>query len=115
MRRSVFVLAPCLAIVLGCYTTTYVNFAPESQANPAAHIHAVQTVPQYWRSFWIYGWAPGEMRIDAVGSCGGIEHVEKIETEQTFVQGLIAAFAGYYINIYSPYSARVVCDNSKVE
>ena len=34
---------------------------------------------------------------------------------RSFVQGLIAAFAGYYINIYSPYSGRVVCDHSPSE
>ena len=110
----VLALAPCLALALGCYTTTYYNFEPEPPA-PAAHADAKQTVPQYWRSFWVYGWAPSEMRIDAAGSCGGLEHVKRLETEQTFVQGLVTAFAGYYINIYAPYSARVVCDHSKLE
>ena len=114
LMRRLLVIAPCLAFGLGCYTTTYYNFGPESQAEPA-HSHARQTVPPYWRSFWVFGWAPEELRIDAAESCGGIEHVARIETERTFVQGLVAAFAGFYINIYSPYSARVVCDHSQVD
>lgn len=43
----------------------------------------------------------------------GVEHVKQIETRQTFVQGLIAAFAGYYINIYSPYTGAVICDHTR--
>jgi hypothetical protein len=50
------------------------------------------------------------MVIDAASYCGGPAHVDRIETQQSFVQGLIAAVAGYYINIYSPYTGRVVCD-----
>ena len=63
------------------------------------------------RGFWVYGWAPGMLRIDAASACGGLGHVKRAETERSFAQGLIAMFAGYYINIYSPYTARVVCDH----
>jgi hypothetical protein len=58
----------------------------------------------------VYGWVPDELIVDAAAYCNGTERIERIETEQSFVQGLIAAFAGYYINIYSPYTGRVVCD-----
>jgi hypothetical protein len=44
--------------------------------------------------------------------CGDANHVEEIQTEQTFVEGLIATFAGYYVNIYSPYNGKVVCSGS---
>ena len=117
MRRSLFVIAPCLIFGVGCYTTTYYNFGPEpqSEASEAPHSGLEPEDPQYWRSFWVYGWFPGELRIDAARSCGGVEHVKSLETDQTFVQGLIETFAGYYINIYSPYSARVVCDHSRVD
>ena len=113
MRWCLLVLAPCLVVGLGCYTTTYYNFEPKSQSEPS-HSGGEAKSPKYWRSFFVYGWFPGELRIDAAASCGGIEHVKRLETEQTFVQGLIQTFAGYYINIYSPYSARVVCDHSRV-
>lgn len=33
------------------------------------------------------------------------------ERKSRFIQGLIAIFAGYYVNIYSPWTARVLCDN----
>lgn len=32
-----------------------------------------------------------------------------IETRQTFLEGLVESFAGYYINVYSPYDAKVIC------
>jgi hypothetical protein len=118
MRWSLLVLAPCLVIGLSCntttYYTTYYNFEPQSRSEPS-HSGAEPKVPQYWRSFWVYGWFPGEIRIDAARSCGGIEHVKRLETGQTFVQGLLAGVARHYINIYSPYSARVVCDHSRLE
>ena len=66
--------------------------------------------PRSWRSFFLYGWAPGELVIDASAYCDGTERIERIETRRSFVQGLVAAVAGFYINIYSPYSGRVVCD-----
>jgi len=101
-------------LALGCYTTTYSNFAPPDHAAPQ-HTGSERNDVQYWRSFWMYGWFPPELRIDASAACGGAEHVDKLTTEQTFIQGLIASFAGYYVNIYSPYSARVVCDHVAVE
>jgi hypothetical protein len=113
MRWNICVIVPCL-IGFGCYTTTYYNLGPESQP-PAVHATAKKTVPRYWRSFFVYGWSPAELQVDAAESCEGLDHVDRLETEQTFVQGLIATFAGYYINIYSPYSARVVCDHSRMD
>jgi hypothetical protein len=112
VRTASAILTACLVLSLGCYTTTYYNFAPEGQAAPQ-HSGSEPDDPQYWRHFWVYGWDPEELRIDAPAACGGSEHLEKLATEATFVQGLIATFAGYYINIYSPYSARVICDHSR--
>ena len=40
--------------------------------------------------------------------------MKEIRTRETFVQGLIAAFAGYYINVYSPYTAEVICEDEVV-
>ncbi len=68
-----------------------------------------------WRHFFVYGWAPSERVIDARGYCGGAEYVQEIETRQTFVQGPIATFAGYYINIYSPWTGEVVCVGTRRE
>lgn len=71
---------------------------------------ADRSSPRYWRHFFLFGWIPGEMVIDAAAYCGGTDRIERIETRESFVQGFIAAFAGYYVNIYSPYTGRVVCD-----
>jgi len=51
----------------------------------------------------------GERVIDAAARCGGAQRVQEIRTERSFVQRLIATIAGYYINIYSPYTGEVVC------
>ena len=54
----------------------------------------------------------GKRVIDAANICNGAEHVVAIKTKQTFLEGLVAAVAGYYVNIYSPYDGYVVCDKS---
>jgi hypothetical protein len=113
MRAFLLALALWCVFALGCYTTTYYNLGPEPQAE-LPHTGSQTAKPGYWRNFWLFGWVPSEMRIDAAEACGDSAHIAKLETEATFVQGLISAFAGYVINIYSPYTARVVCDHPKV-
>ena len=117
MRWQVLALVGVLAVSSGCYKTTYYNFVPDNGTKPehGRFQDLSAEPPRYWRSFWIYGWVPAEMNIFADRECGGAEHIVQIETQRTFVQGLIAAFAGYYINIYSPYSGRVLCDHSPTE
>jgi hypothetical protein len=68
--------------------------------------------PESWQHFFIWGWIPGEKRINAASACGGAEHVKRIETRQTFAQGLIEAVASYYFNIYAPYTGAVICDDN---
>lgn len=61
--------------------------------------------------FFVWGLGAPAKRtypVDVIG--GGADRVESIRTQRTFVQGLVAAFAGYYINIYSPYNAAFVCE-----
>ena len=109
---AVMVLLVCALLCSGCYTTTYYNFQSNPSSDFAAHTGDEPEIPRYWRNFWVFGLAPGKLTIDAAADCGGVDHLERLETERTFVQGLINQFAGYYINVYSPYSARVVCDHS---
>lgn len=109
-RIAAAALVGVLTGSLGCYRTHYKNVAPPVVLEPS------NTTPekprdQTWIHFFIWGWIPSERRIDAAKQCGGAEHIVAIETERRFVQGLIAVFASYYINIYSPWTARVVCDN----
>jgi hypothetical protein len=68
-----------------------------------------------WQHFFIWGWAPAEKKIDAAGKCGGAENLDSIRTEETFLQGLVQQFAGYYINIYSPWNAEIYCREAPPE
>jgi hypothetical protein len=104
-------IALCLLVLAatGCARTVYTNLHPQMPL-PAAETAGDRSSPQYWRHFFVFGWVPGELEIDAQYYCNGTEHIERIETRRSFVQGLIAAVAGYYINVYSPYTGRVVCD-----
>jgi hypothetical protein len=104
-------LVGILLAATGCFRTVYHNLEPPSY-QPAMHSPPVVREDSGWQHFFLYGWAPGEKVIDAAGRCGGAGQVQEIRTEQTFLQGFIGAIAGYYINIYSPYTGEVVCVGS---
>jgi len=106
LRVVVLALASCLALGTGCFRTHYANFC---DANPNRGISYEPVEATGWQSFFIYGWAPGEKRIDAAEECGGTEKIDSIRTRRTFLEGLVAAFAGYCINIYSPWDGAVYC------
>lgn len=118
MRRAAVLLALLACVACSsCFRTTYNNFTPlpsraaADESPPAQPTPAVpHTPPSSWQHFFVWGWFPTERRIDAGKACGGAEHVKEINTRQTFLQGLIEAFAGYYVNIYAPYTGAVVCD-----
>lgn len=98
-----------ITLASGCYRTRYIGLGPES---PRAAQHIDESSRERrsgWQHFFVYGWAPGTRTIDAAELCDGRENIHSIETERRFVQGLIAAFAGYYINIYSPWNGAVYC------
>lgn len=105
----VAMLCLVLSMAPSCARTVYMNLHPRQQPLAVAP-DADRSSPSYWRHFFVFGWVPGERVIDASAYCGGTERIVRIETRRSFVQGLIAALAGYYINIYSPYTGRVVCD-----
>ena len=115
MRRPFSLVALGVALLLGgCFRTRYINLAPHPALEAAAASAIPRTPPtpkphSGWQHFFIWGWVPGERVIPAAEICGGPEWVKEIRTERRFVQGLIAAVAGYYINVYSPYDGRVVC------
>lgn len=110
MRRWARSLCGVLLLAtIGCARTVYTNLHPQAPV-PAVRPAPDPAKPQAWRHFFVFGWVPGELLIDAEADCGGSEHIERIETRESFVQGLIASVAGYIINVYSPYTGRVVCD-----
>jgi hypothetical protein len=105
MLRLAVVILALLAASLGCYRTNYVNFH-QSPVPPSQHEPVKETG---WQHFFVWGWFPIEKRIDATEKCGGAEKIESIRTRRTFLEGLVAAFAGYYVNIYSPWHGAVYC------
>jgi hypothetical protein len=111
MTRALVVL---LSVVgAGCFRTSYYHLQPE----PPTPVPAVARIrpDSRWRHFFLYGWIPSEMVIPAGSRCGGAEHVAEIRTRQTFLQGLVAELASYYVNIYSPYTGEVLCAGDHAE
>ena len=91
----------------GCFRTVYRNLEPAGATLPPTRL-APRSSP--WRSFFLYGYIPAELVIDAAAECGGADRVREIRTCQTFTQGLIDTFASTGgVNVYSPWSAEVVC------
>ena len=108
MKQSLVWLACVCVVSTGCFRTTYTNVvdssAPQSASAPAASAEVSS-----WQHFFLYGWVPEQLDIDAAAICGGAGNVESIKTQRTFLQGLVAAVAGVYVNIYSPFDGKVVC------
>ena len=114
MRRArPLALVGILLAASGCFRTVYHHLEPPSYQPATQSVRPNRELNSGWQHFFIYGWAPGEKVIDAAGRCGGAGQVQEIRTEQTFLQGFIGAVAGYYINIYSPYTGEVVCVGSR--
>jgi hypothetical protein len=109
VRQGVVILVAVVSsvFILGCFKTTYYNLYAEDYVPPADAVATNRRISG-WQSFFVFGWAPGEKLIPSATLCGE-GYVEEIQTRRTFVQGLIAAFAGYYVNIYSPYTGKTVC------
>lgn len=118
MRQIILLLSAILIFsVSGCYKTVYMNVQGE-KATPKMTIEQLEKTPDFeendWHHYFIYGLVPKEKVIEAAKKCEGAENVLSITTRQTFLQKLVEQLASYYINIYSPYSAYVVCDKSKL-
>src|SRR5206468_8903073 len=109
IRRSLVaaVILPCM--LAGCFRTVYRNLEPLDMAPMPAR--AVPRSPS-WRSFFLYGWLPHQVVVDAAGECGGATRVRELRTRQTFTQGLVDSFASSGVNVYSPWTAEVVCEPS---
>ncbi len=102
-----------LALVAsGCYRTNYINFGPpqkHAEARAPQELSDEYTTNNGWQHFFLYGWIPGQRNYAVDATCGGADRIESINTRQTFLQGLVRAVAGFYINIYSPYNAKIEC------
>lgn len=107
-RILVLALAVSLLASSACFRTRYVQLAPREPGEPAA-TYLPEKKNGGWQSFFLWGWVPGTRKIDAEAMCGGTRRIESIRTRRTFLEGLVAALAGYYVNIYSPYDGAVYC------
>ncbi len=96
-----------VTVSAGCFRTVYRNLEPiEERVAVAPRGRASNP----WRSFFLYGWFPHELAIDAAAECGGAAHVDEIRTRQTFTEGLVDSFANTGgVNVYSPWNAEIVC------
>jgi hypothetical protein len=96
-----------LCVSTGCYRTVYRNLEPAG--DPALARVAPRRSPG-WRSFFLYGWLPRELVVQAAAECGGPANVREIRTRRSFPQGLVAKFASSAgVNVYSPWTGEVVC------
>ncbi len=97
----------------GCARTHYVNLAPPPgvtvEDRAVRMSDAYVSMKNGWQHFFIWGLAPSRRVYPVDEMCGSAANVDEVFTQESFVQGLIAQFAGYYVNIYSPYTAEVSC------
>jgi Bor protein len=103
--RRLVAAAVALALT-GCFRTVYRNVEPFDA--PAPGVQMVPRSPE-WRSFFLYGWLPHEVAVDAAAECGGASRVRELRTRQTFTQALVGTFASSGVNVYSPWTGEVVC------
>ena len=93
MKKTIF--AAVLALVVsGCAQQTFVMSDSSSQAKEDTSQH-----------FFVYGIGQ-EQEINAASVCGGAAKVAKVETQDTFVNGLLRMVT---FGIYTPRDARVFC------
>jgi hypothetical protein len=112
MTRRLLVGCALLVVTAGgCFRTVYRNLEP-----PGASVPAGRSAPRSpsWRSFFLSGWVPPEVVVDAGAECGGAGRVHELRTRQTFTQGLVETFAtSGVMNVYSPWTGEVVCDGGR--
>jgi len=104
--KAARIVVVLVTLSAGCYRAVYTDFAsPGDAPRPAAARRSSS-----WRSFFLYGYLPAEIVVDAAAECGGAARVHEIRTRQTFTQALIRMFAtSGGVNAYAPWTAEVVC------
>lgn len=109
--RWTLTIALCL-LLPACFRTHYSNFRPPEPQPPGQG--APVKAESGWRHFFLFGWIPSEMPIDARAKCGAASNIHSIQTRQTFLEGLVESVAGYYVNIYAPWDGAVYCREAPV-
>ncbi len=100
-------LVVLLCLQTACYRAVYTEIVPPGAATAPI---APTRRSAGWRNFYLYGYLPAELSVDAGAECGGAGRVLEIRTRQTFTQGLIRTFANSSgVNAYAPWTGEVVC------
>lgn len=106
-RRASWLVVTLTLLSAGCYRAVYTGLEPPGAAGTRG---ASASRHSPWRSFYLYGYLPPELVVDAAAECGGADRVREIRTRQTFTQGLIRTFAtSSGVNVYAPWTGEVIC------
>ncbi len=98
MRMLKLLAVASLVSVTGCYHYTVVTGAPE----------ASQKIDIPWQKSWVFGLVPPDT-IKSKATCA--QGVAKVETQHTFLNGLVAAIT---YNIFTPIRPTVTCASGPV-
>lgn len=92
-----------LLFVAACYHVTVVTGAPASN----------QIIDKPWQHAFVSGLVP-PAELNTASTCK--QGVAKVETEHSFLNGLVAALTGYaFIDVYSPIHVTVTCASGPVK
>ena len=112
-RVAIALLMMLVPAVQGCYRAVYTRLEP---SDPAATAVTSTRRSSSWKNFYLYGYLPSELVVDAAAECGSAARVSEIRTRQTFTQGLIRMFASSSgVNAYAPWTGEVVCIDDPVQ
>ncbi|MCP4354236.1 MAG: lipoprotein bor [Proteobacteria bacterium] len=112
MRKSIISLALTVLLLGGCAKQAYVlnNDYKEMRRNDEFFSEEVfadnsNADIKETHNFFIHGIAQGRA-INLAKTCGGIHNVAKVESQMTFLNGLLSIIT---LGIYTPRDARVYC------
>ncbi|MCL1623465.1 Bor family protein [Moraxella sp. Tifton1] len=94
--KKAFLVAMLAALSTGCATQTYLLAPKDTSAQPT--YDKAQT-------FFVSGLAQ-EQSVDASKVCNGAENVTRIETQKSFINGLLGTLSS---GIYTPLQIKVYC------
>lgn len=92
-------LVAAIVLMTGCATQTYTMSGDTTDAAPK------QPTKEISQTFWVEG--IGQQKVlDAAQVCGGADKVIKVESKETFLDGLYGVLT---LGIYTPRTAKVYC------
>ena len=94
LKKALLLVA--VSLLVGCAQTKF-NLQERDDSATAKY-----DSPQH---YFIYGIGQ-QKNLDPIAICGSIDRIKRVETQTTFINGLIASLT---FGIYTPYQARVYC------